>query len=80
MASPEDVSATKLARSEFSKRQLDTTALDLRVTHGVCYIRGVVKAVKGGPPDVRAEVDLISKVLRQRPGIRDVIIDCAFRS
>lgn len=77
---PEDTAATKTVRSEFGKRMLDTTQADLRVTHGVCYIRGVVKPIKGGNPDVKAELELISKVLRARPGIKDVIIDCAIRS
>lgn len=80
MADPKDVAATKLVRQEFSKRNLDTTRSDLRVTHGVCYIRGSVGTMKGGPTDVRAEIETIAKVLRQRPGIRDVVIDCTMRS
>lgn len=80
MADPKDVAATKLVRQEFSKRNIDTTRADLRVTHGVVYIRGSVAVIKGGPTDLRAEVETIAKVLRSRQGIRDVIVDCTIRS
>ncbi len=81
MANPDDVAATKLLRREFNKRMLDLTQTDLRVTHGVAYIRGAVKVMKGGPVDAKAEVELIAKILRlSRTGIKDVVIDCAFRS
>ncbi|MDI9641339.1 hypothetical protein QPK87_06670 [Kamptonema cortianum] len=79
MADPSDVAATKLVRSEFGKRMIDTTQADLRVTHGVCYIRGALKTIKGGPSDLRKEVEIISKVLRTRQGIKDVVIDCTLR-
>lgn len=79
MADPNDVAATKLLRQEFSKRGLDTTRADLRVTHGVAYIRGSIGTIKGGPQDVRAEIELITKVLRTRPQIKDVVVDCTMR-
>jgi len=80
MADPNDVSATKAVRQEFSKRGLDTTRADMRVTHGICYIRGSVGVIKGGPQDVKSELEIIAKVLRTRPNIKDVIIDCTMRS
>lgn len=80
MADPNDVSATKAVRQEFSKRGLDTTRADLRVTHGIAYIRGSIGTIKGGPQDVRAELETIAKVLRTRQNIKDVIVDCTMRS
>lgn len=80
MADPNDVAANKLVRQEFSKRMLDTTRADLRVTHGVCYIRGAIGIIKGGPPDARKEVEIIAKVLRTKAHIKDVVIDCTFRT
>lgn len=79
MADPNDVAGTKALRQELSKRGLDTTRADMRVTHGVAYIRGSVGTIKGGPQDVRAELEIIAKVLRTRPQIKDVIIDCTMR-
>jgi len=52
----------------------------MRVTHGICYIRGSVGVIKGGPQDVKSELEIIAKVLRTRPNINDVIIDCTMRS
>ncbi|MCB0826256.1 MAG: hypothetical protein KDC26_08705 [Armatimonadetes bacterium] len=80
MANAADVAANKMARQEFSKRNLDTTRADIRVTHGVCYVRGAVGTIKGGPSDVRAEVETIAKVLRTRQGIKDVVLDCTYRT
>lgn len=80
MADPNDVAGTKALRQELSKRGLDTTRADMRVTHGVAYIRGSVGTIKGGPQDVRAELEIIAKVLRTKPMIKDVIIDCTMRS
>lgn len=80
MADPADVAATKTVRQEFSKRMVDITYADLRVTHGVAYIRGSVKPIKGGPTDLKSEIELIAKVLRTRPGIKEVVVDCAIRS
>jgi hypothetical protein len=29
--------------------------------------------------DLRAEMEMIAKVLRQKPGIRDVVLECILR-
>lgn len=59
---------------------LDMTRADIRVTHGVCYIRGSISTIRGGPSDVRAEVELVARILKTRPGIKDVVIDATMRS
>ncbi len=79
MADPNDVRATKTLRREFNRRMIDVTHADLRVTHGIAYVRGVIIPVKGGPTDLRAEIELIGRILHQRVGIKDVIIDCVMR-
>lgn len=78
--SPEDASAMKLVRTEFGRRLVDTSQADIRVLHGICTVRGVLKPMRGGPGDMKAEVDTIAKVLRQRNGIRDVIMEVTLRS
>jgi hypothetical protein len=80
MADPNDVAATKLVRRELGKRLLDLTQADLRVTHGVAYIRGVVKGMRGGNPDVKAELEIVARILRTNAHIKDVVIDCVVRS
>lgn len=81
MADPNDVSATKVARSMFSRRGIDTSRADLRVMHGVAYLRGTVSAVRGaGVGDLKAECELIARLLRQKPEIRDVVLDVTYRT
>jgi len=80
MADPADVALTKLARREFNRRKVDASLADIRASHGVIYIRGVVKSVRGGPVDPRAECEHIARILKTKPEIRDVVLDCIFRS
>lgn len=76
-----DIRATKAARAVLAKRGIDITQADLRCMHGVLYIRGTVKPYRGSAiTDLRSEMELIGKVLRQKPEIRDVVIECLFRS
>ncbi len=82
MADPKDVSATKMLRREFNKHRIDLTHADIRVTHGVGYIRGTVGLDRGGdgvPGDLRTIVEKIGGHLRQKGIIHDYIVDCRFR-
>ena len=72
--------ANKLARSVMNKRGVDLGMADLRVSHGICYIRGTVKFIKGrdnGNPE--AAMGAVIKALRQQPEIRDVVCDYTLR-
>ncbi len=81
MSNQDDVRGTKHARSELSRRGIDTTQADLRVMHGVCYIRGSLRAMQtANITDLRSEIEKIGKILRTKPEIKDVVIDCTFRS
>lgn len=76
-----DIRAIKAARSEFARRGVDVTFADIACLHGVMQIRGTVKAYRGSSiTDIKAEMGLISRVLRQKSDIRDVILDCTFRT
>lgn len=79
MADPNDVVATKLLRREFTKRQLDISMADLRVSHGVAQIRGVIRLMRGASGDPHEITYLIARHLRARPEIRDVVVDATFR-
>ena len=71
MADPADVAGNKALRREFSRRMIDITQADLRVTHGVAYIRGAIKPIKGGPTDMRKEVELIAGL---EPGVKTYML------
>ena len=80
MATVDDIRNRKRIRSEFTKRLMDITAMDLQVLHGVVYLRGIVRPVKGGVADLKSEVALIAQIIKQAGLAKDVIIDCQFRS
>ena len=80
MADPLDVAASKLVRKEFGRSGLDITYTDLRVMHGTCYIRGTISLSRGGDAvDPKAELERVARIIRQRPGIKDVVIDVRYK-
>ena len=79
MTDEKDVHGLRMARSELSKRGIDTSRADVRVMHGVCYIKGMVYATPGSDiKDIRLEMEHVRHILRQKPDIRDVVLDCQF--
>lgn len=79
MADPADVRTSKYLRSELGRKMIDVGQADVRVTHGVAYVRGVVRGVPGGPPDVKLAIHQCCDGLRQKGMIKDYVIDCAYR-
>lgn len=76
----EDVRATKFARSEFSRRGIDTAAADIRAMHGVVHVRGQLARLGGVViPDLKAETEHVCRLLKQKAEIRDVVVDCSYR-
>lgn len=80
MADPHDVSATKALRREFSKRGVDTSLADLRVSHGVAYVRGQLRMLRGVDGSIEVTVGNITHALRARAEFRDVVIDAVLRN
>ena len=62
-----------LVRREMARRPIDTSMVEVYVTHGVVYLRGVIRAVRGHDIDLQQEITILMNVLRQKQGIRDVI-------
>jgi len=79
MADPVDVRASKYLRSELGRKMIDVTQADVRVMHGVAYIRGVVRTIPGGPTELKSAIQLACDGLRQKGMLKDVVIDCAYR-
>lgn len=80
MADPLDVRASKTLRSELGKKLIDVASADVRVMHGVAYIRGVVKCIPGGPPDLKVALNTTLTNLRQKGSIKDYVLDCVYRN
>lgn len=80
MADPHDVEATKIARKQFVRHHIDVTQCDIRSSHGVVYVRGVLKAYGGAPyGDLKIETERVARILKQKPGIRDVVLDALYK-
>ncbi len=72
----EDRDALRAARTMLCKHGLDISRTDVHVSHGICYIRGQVRAEAGSPiEDVSSEVKRVALLIRQKPGIRNVILE-----
>ncbi len=75
----EDVQMTRLVQREIGRRYIDTRQLDVKVIHGIVYMRGVVRQIRGHDVNLEAELEIIRRILRSKPGIRDVIMDVTCR-
>lgn len=69
----EDAEMTRSVRREISRRYVDSTNIDVRVIHGVVYLRGYMQPLRGYDIDLREELEIILRIIRMRPGIRDVV-------
>ncbi len=75
----EDAMNTRMVQREISRRYVDSTLVDVRVIHGVCYMRGIMRKLRTHPDvDLDHEAEVIRKVLRQQPGIREVVWEVQF--
>lgn len=70
-----DAETTRMVRREIIRRHLDDSQLQVNAMHGVVYLRGVLKSCPGHPCDLLAEMKILHRVLRTRPGIRDVVFE-----
>jgi hypothetical protein len=76
MVDQNDFRGQRIARAEFARRGIDISRSDLYVMHGVMYMRGEVKAMPNANfNDIGHELALVTKILRQRPEIRDIVLD-----
>jgi hypothetical protein len=74
--SSEDVRGVKQVRSILSRRGIDVSRADVRVQNGVAYIRGFVAPMPSANiPDIAIEMEHVAKIIRQKPEIRNVVLE-----
>jgi hypothetical protein len=79
MVDQRDVNALRQVRTELTKRGVDIGRADLQMRNGVLTMRGSVGGMPGvAIPDLKLEVEHIARLLRQKPDIRDVIVDLRY--
>ena len=71
----EDARMTRLVQREIGRRYIDASRLDVKAVHGVVYLRGSIRKLRGHEADLDHELQVINRVLRGKPGVRDVVID-----
>ncbi len=75
-----DVRGTKYARSAFTKRGIDISMADVRVMHGVCFVRGKLKAMpKWDIESVEHESAKIANIIKRQPDIKECVLECAYQ-
>lgn len=72
-----DSAMTREVLRDISKRPLDISELQVDVLHGVVHLRGRIDRIRGyiSDIDLQQEVYIITKLLRQKSGVRDVICE-----
>ena len=71
---------TKMVRGQLGRRTIDTTQLVIQVSGGVVHFGGVLRPLRAsGNMDMQQEMNNISTILRQKPGIKDVVWDVTLR-
>jgi len=75
----EDKEMTRMVQREIARRYVDTRGVDVKAIHGVVYLRGVVRPLRGVNVDIQQEIEIIERILRNKPGIRDVVNEMTIR-
>lgn len=74
-----DVRLTKQARNTFIKHNIDISLATVRVTYGLCEIKGKLKKYpKTDVKNVEQESKKVCDILRKIGGIKSVVMDCTF--
>jgi hypothetical protein len=80
MVDAKERDAQRGARALLAKHDLDISRVEVTVQHGICYVRGVVIPCPGAKiTDLDAEIQRVAHLIRQRPGIRNVVLDVVTR-
>ncbi len=70
-----DSAMTREVLRDISKRPVDISQLNVHVTRGVVHLQGRVDKLRGATyheMDLHEEMNIIVRLLKQKPGIRDV--------
>ena len=68
-----DATLTRLVRSEFIRREIDTSRLEVRVIHGVAYLGGELRETRSRRiPDQKKEMEIIENIIQTIRGIRGI--------
>ncbi len=76
-----DAEATRSVRAQITRRYVDSSLLEVRVMHGVVYLRGILAKLRSHPDiDLEHDKEVIAHCLRGQHGIREVIWEASLRT
>jgi hypothetical protein len=71
----EDLEMVRSVRREMARRMLNTGDTHVSASRGVVHLTGRVQPVKGHEEEFEQEIHTLYRVLKQRPGVRDVCLE-----
>lgn len=76
----EDMQMSRRVQREISKRaSVDSSLINLRSIHGVVYISGRIRPVRGAVNvNLEEELHIIAQNIKRIPGVRDVVMEVSF--
>lgn len=78
----EDTQTSRRVQRQLAKRSaLDITQVNTRAIHGVVYITGRVRLMRGTVNvSLEDEMQIVAQNIRRIPGIRDVVLEVSYGS
>ena len=73
----EDIEMVRYVRREMARRCLDTGQVTVSAMRGVIHLNGTVKPLRGHENEFEEEIHALHRVLKQRAGVRDVVMEWA---
>ena len=70
-----DPELVRTIRRELARFSLDISETIVASTHGIVHLNGRVRPIRGHENDFNEELTKVQRVQRQRPGVRDVIME-----
>lgn len=68
-------------RSILNRRYIDSSMVNIQVIGGSVHFTGVLRNLRQHPGiDLKSEMEHISLIIRQQPGLRDVVWEVSIRA
>jgi osmotically-inducible protein OsmY len=64
---------TRSCQREVTRRYVDSNRMEIKVVNGICYLNGEIRPVRGVEVDLESEIEMIERLLKALPGIKDVV-------
>lgn len=71
----EDIEMVRSVRREMARHCLDTGEVQVCAMRGVIHLNGRVRPLRGHEDEFEQEINTLYRVLKQRPGVRDVVME-----